>query len=487
MEEEKNKVAAANQQRVAKLKLEIAELTKKENIRKARSERVLPEPELVDDCVVCFVQHVSIGKVQRLFRPVDTAQAIYDWIGSLCPEPIYFKLCPHLSTIPISLETKIASIERTILNMIETDEPIQNAADDSVTFLGHHVDLEHHYEELDKKRIQMYDELSQTYKNICVSRENVFEDLMKLFRKRRDIMGHRIKVQFENEAADGDGVAREAYSLYMNQLLFKCFEGNSQFVPLIHPEFGEEEFTIVGKILFVFFLNFGVFPIQISNASLEYALFGSCRDSTLLDSFFSYCSNSHSSIIRKAIRNECFVQEEIIEVISAYGIRTMPTKNNISDLICRVAKNEMITKPWTALLCIRDAFTKLFGGLKRETIAAIYEVSIPTQEKLLQHIQFPDAVDQIEEKAFSFIRRYIEESNQATLKTFLQYVTGSSFILPDFRIGISSKLMNELETRPISKICIKSLIIPRNIPTYHAFKINMDFYLNHNELWAMED
>ena len=93
----------------------------------------------------------------------------------------------------------------------------------------------------------------------------------------------------------------------------------------------------------------------------------------------------------------------------------------------------------------------------------------------------------MEEKAFSFLRRYIRETNGEVLQTFLQYVTGCTFILPGLKIGISAVIMNELEIRSVSKTCIKTLTISKNMPTYYAFKKNMDFYLIHSELWAMQD
>ena len=108
-----------------------------------------------------------------------------------------------------------------------------------------------------------------------------------------------ITVRFIDEAATGDGVAQEAFSIFMDQLLFKCFEGTSEFIPIIQPEFGIDEFEIVEKIFYQFFLNFGVFPLQIARVSVEHLFFGVYENSSLIASFHKYCSKLQASLSRK--------------------------------------------------------------------------------------------------------------------------------------------------------------------------------------------
>ena len=153
----------------------------------------------------------------------------------------------------------------------------------------------------------------------------------------------------------------------------------------------------------------------------------------------------------------------MIDILSIYGIRTIPTPNNIYDLVCKIAIKELITKPFPALSSFKQAFGNFFEN--PEHIHAIYDLAMPTATNVLDHIQFPEPLDNMEEKAFSFLRRYIREANGEVLHTFLQYVTGCTFILI-----ISATVMNELETRPVSKTCIKTLTISKNVPTYYAFK-----------------
>ena len=47
--------------------------------------------------------------------------------------------------------------------------------------------------------------------------------------------------------------------------------------------------------------------------------------------------------------------------------------------------------------------------------------------------------------------------------------------------------MIELEMRPKVQTFIKLLTIPKNSPNVYAFQQCFQFYMEHGELWAMED
>jgi len=485
-EKRKRETAIENHERAEKLREEIRQIEENEKIRAARSLRVTAEPDvLTEDSTVVFIQHMTLGKIRRIFRPSDRVQMIYDWVGSLSLTPKHFKLTRPFSHTHILPDEIISKLDRDVLSMIESNDPIEIGLDETVTFMGHHQNYQDLFQEMENKRLEKLTSLNPDSKILEVSRDGIFDDLMKAFSKR---ICHTISVKFVEEDAYGDGVAREAYSLFMDHLLFKTCEGRSQFVPQIHPEFSEDEYQTVGKIFYHFYINFGVFPIQLAKASLETVFVGSCRESVLMESFFSFISSNEARILQNAINHQTFIREEITNILSVYGVRTIPTKDNLAELVCRISKNILVTKPWQALMSIKQAFGTFFDGCNKESISAIFEIASPSSTKILEHIIFPDAaIDEMEENTFQFMRRFIEEADESTLKKFLQYVTGCTLILPGLRIGITTQIMNELEMRPISKVCIKMLILPKNIPTFHQFSQLMDYYFNHNELWAMED
>ena len=176
-----------------------------------------------------------------------------------------------------------------------------------------------------------------------------------------------------------------------------------------------------------------------------------------------------------------------MKILSNFGIRTLPNKQNITELVCKAARNELITKPLPALTAIQSCFGNFFEDLGPNAISSIYNTATPTNDKVSKYINYPEPTDRMEDKAFEFLRRFINEAIPAVLQDFLKFTTGSSFILPGVLIGITSELIGEIESRPIAKTCIKQLTIPRNINTYHAFQKNILFYIGDSEYWAMED
>ena len=108
---------------------EIPEAVKNESITKTdynkriqaeRASRVLPEPDFTetDDAVIVAVRHVDQGVISRHFRSDQTITAVYDWVGSLQPEPPNFVLCNALSQgQPIDPSKSVRTIAKTMLHM----------------------------------------------------------------------------------------------------------------------------------------------------------------------------------------------------------------------------------------------------------------------------------------------------------------------------------------------------------------------------------
>ena len=255
---------------------------------------------------------------------------------------------------------------------------------------------------------------------------------------------------------------------------------------MVLPEFGEEEYEVVGKILYHFFINFALFPVQFCEVSLHSVLIGEYSEQILIKSFLRFISRKDSSILTDALMKNKFDHGLVIEALSKFAIRANPTKNNIRNLVVRAAKSELITKPCAAFNTFKELrnFFKVFTG---NHLKSIYDLSKPTTLKVLNYINFPVAIDSYEEKAFEHLRRYIDECDNQTLEAILRFCSGSSIIIPGINIHVNSENMGEMESRPISKTCVKMLAIPRNIPSFHAFKSKFDFYLNHAELWCLED
>ena len=67
-------------------------------------------------------------------------------------------------------------------------------------------------------------------------------------------------------------VAQEVYSLFIEQLIFTSCDGRMHFLLVIQPEFGEEEFKIVEKTLFHFYINYSLFAVQFCRLRIHYVM-----------------------------------------------------------------------------------------------------------------------------------------------------------------------------------------------------------------------
>ena len=66
-----------------------------------RKLRVQAEPNNSEKTVNLALRHPELGTHRRQFRENSTMNSVYDWIGSLSPEPMYFGLFPKFHSDPV--------------------------------------------------------------------------------------------------------------------------------------------------------------------------------------------------------------------------------------------------------------------------------------------------------------------------------------------------------------------------------------------------
>ena len=138
-----------------------------------------------------------------------------------------------------------------------------------------------------------------------MNRQDVFSKLMYLYGKDRNLLSYQIEVLLEDESLVEDGVAREVYSIFIEHLLQVAYEGREEFSPIVLAEFGEEEY-VVGKILYHFFVNFGLFPVQFCEVSLQNAFIGQYSENALIGSFLRFISRSDSLVLYDVLMQNKF-------------------------------------------------------------------------------------------------------------------------------------------------------------------------------------
>ena len=81
---------------------------------------------------------------------------------------------------------------------------------------------------------------------------------------------------------------------------------------------------------------------------------------TLLDTFLDHISASEREIFKKAILykgSESFppeIQVNLMDTLSVFGCRALPTPSNFVDLVEQIAKYEFISKPAAGIVMIHS-------------------------------------------------------------------------------------------------------------------------------------
>ena len=113
------------------LEKELNDVERQESLRSIRESRLLPEPDVSEDHVLVSVRHMTQGIITRAFYPGSSIIQLYDWVGSLHLVPEHYKLVSPISGKLWLPEDRVDDASKSILNMIECDEPLQLLADDN--------------------------------------------------------------------------------------------------------------------------------------------------------------------------------------------------------------------------------------------------------------------------------------------------------------------------------------------------------------------
>ena len=84
--------------------------------------------------------------------------------------------------------------------------------------------------------------------------------------------------------------------------------------------------------MYHFFINFGIFPIQLAQASLIHIFGNTLSPSILLSSFFTTISKREEKVLFESYQGISFERLSVIDVLSTYGIRSCPT--TVNELQC---------------------------------------------------------------------------------------------------------------------------------------------------------
>ena len=343
--------------------------------------------------------------------------------------------------------------------------------------------VKENYIELQNKRKEALDSLKETVA-IIVSRENIVGHLLSVY-KDPSILQMKFSAVIEGSEATEDGVLR-VYSSFWDTF-FSESDGDSEHTLPILPNLSQEDYVSIGRILTHQFLLCGVFPVKLSQASLQHAVLGTVTDQCIVESFLVLLPPNEKDCFRRAL--DCagpFPREEIIDLLDDYNLRQLPTADNIRSILIFVGTTEFVTKPFMCLNSFHQGMGDLWSNVSKDEIASPYEMSRPTAVCIMANLALSPENTK-EAQIFQWLECYLKGSTHQMLAKLLRFCTASDVLLPDHSITVHTEVMAPVAVCLKAYTCFRRLILPRNSQSYSQMRNNLDFYLRDCNIWDLND
>ena len=121
------------------------------------------------------------------------------------------------------------------------------------------------------------------------------------------------------QLVSGDSVTKDVYRHFYNEIFSLHSAGINANVP---TGLSEEKYETLGKIITHAFIQYNIFPMQLSKAFFEQVVTDSVRDSVLLDSFKDFVLPKEKDVTEKLLRGENIGEEDkgpLFEVFADKG------------------------------------------------------------------------------------------------------------------------------------------------------------------------
>lgn len=329
-----------------------------------------------------------------------------------------------------------------------------------------------------------------------IRRSNVFKDVLQLYQMGSILQECPIRIEFEDEMAiDQGGVTRDMFSAFWDECHSKLFEGLNLLVPLLHPQSDTSIFPIIGRIISHGYLVCGFLPVCVALPCLLCILCGPgtvVPQQVLQDAFLDYISTTEKSIFKEALNASTFtedVKEKLMNTLSRFGCRQMPTPAGLVKCLEQIACHEFCSKPTAAAALahsgIAASHSSFWCAKGARGICSIYKTLTVSVSRVFNVLEFPLFQNPAEERVCNYLQEMVGNMNQAQLQKFLRFATGSSVLVVKM-ITIQFNGLSGFGRRPIAHTCDCILELPVAYENYHDF-FSEWLAINDNDLcWRMD-
>ena len=303
-----------------------------------------------------------------------------------------------------------------------------------------------------------------------------------------------IKVKDNNgrmEAGEGTGVLRDVLTEFWFQFFQSLAIGAASKVPVIRHDYQKREWKAIGRLLLYGYSKEGIFPLPLSQAFIFSCILGeeSISDEMLLNNFRSYISEDEKETMDYCLENRGNLPDnpDLMEFLSSYKCYRLPSEENIQDIFCQLAHQELIQKPryvancWAPILCSLKTHEYFENESK---LLSLYEQLKPTPKKVVKILHASPKND-AERNTFNHLKRYVK-SLGGNVSAFLQFTTGASVLLPERQLEVSFTQLNGLARRPIAHTCGLLLEMPSTYQCYNELVEEFSAILQEKSAWSFD-
>ena len=288
--------------------------------------------------------------------------------------------------------------------------------------------------------------------------ECIVETFLRHFSQQAEPMAGWPMAHFDNEQGIGDGVTREAFSLFWDAVIGGMFQsqGGDLSLPVLSPTYDTRHWEVIGRILAYTVAVLGQFPLSCICQVVCQALFDIQHDENeevLVNDFLSTLSDRSRGLLAPLFfyREEDlgrFITEnrrDILELLPEFNVSTLPPLSQMHSLVVNIARYSLLEVPRAAITAMQLGFQSIsgdaFSGITGAMIHEWYQQQqCPIFEEISARVQMESA-EEGATRVFNVLMGFLRghRANEGLLRRFLRYTTGSPNVRGDrIKVDISS-------------------------------------------------
>ncbi|KAK3593205.1 hypothetical protein CHS0354_002732 [Potamilus streckersoni] len=452
-----------------------------------------PNPIIHRNFDDCYITSAHFGMNMNFSIPIgaltDQSMDSFDLSHDYqMDQPVFPGQGPKMMTLPTvnpdkeqantSLNTEMATITMDSEKGTEspmTDAPDENSNDEA------HSDVSTTYDGI--KILQGARAQKSHLENtviVSIRGDHLVEDVLKAYRQSTDLEKSNIKFHYPDNNDKGRTSQKyddldPGFTLvkFWDEAFRLFFKGDDEKVPILDPDFPDDIYLLLGRILAHGLILSNYWPMSFPSACASYILSDSCSDKLLLTSLYKLMKESEKAVLETALdevktSGSLSLRTEICMKVftRSYGCRSIPNAVNIESFILSVAKNVLVYQIFWPLVQIRDGIMRhsedIFDNIEEDDVLSMYQALFPQLPAIIEKITYlfsnQTEISEKEKAVKACFEQYLFTLNRKELLSLLVKWTGYDCLCKG---DLYVKFRGENETHsPVFQTHLSTLILP---------------------------